>query len=221
MPLSDPHPDIDSAPDSDPNACDGLSESGPIPCYIAAPTSPSYPGPTATQRVSADRAPSAYPAPSDAPDPFSYSLTLPARPTSAGVARGAVRTTLHTHGLTALTFPAMVLVGELIATAVYFTPSPDIYLSLRYRPHDPCPTTEDHALSPSGTLRLIAYDAHPPHTSPHLGALCNARRRTALRVLAAVTKTCTGTWGFGPSHEPGGGTRTWTTLPNTPPATTW
>ncbi|WP_233521879.1 hypothetical protein, partial [Streptomyces triticagri] len=188
------------------------SESGPVPCYVAAPTSPAYRGPTTPGPATTTE---------PGPDPFSYSLTLPARPTSAGVARSAVRTTLETHGLTALTFPAMVLVGELIATAVHFTPSPDIYLALRYRPHDPCPTTEDTPPEATGTLRLIAYDAHPPHTSPHLGALCNARRRTALRVLAAVTKSCTGTWGFGPSPDPGGGTRTWTTLPNTPPATTW
>ncbi|RFU86898.1 ATP-binding protein [Streptomyces triticagri] len=150
--------------------------------------------------------------------PFAYSLTLPAAPPSAGVARAAIRTTLDAHGLTSLLFPAVLLVSELVVAATHFTPSPDIYVSLRYR-EEACAADVDPP--GPGTLRLIAYDGHPPHTSPHLGALCDARRRTALRVLAAVVEACHGTWGFGASPEPGGGTRTWATISNSGPAATW
>lgn len=63
-------------------------------------------------------------------------------------------------------------------------PGEDLYLSVRYR---------------DGSLRLIVYDAHPAHPHPHprLAALCDARRRGHLRVLAAVVRDCDGEWGFG------------------------
>ncbi|CAM5377217.1 hypothetical protein SVIOM342S_06658 [Streptomyces violaceorubidus] len=102
------------------------------------------------------------------------------------------------HGLTDILDPALQAVGELTAVASQFTESTNYYLTLRYR---------------FSTLRLIAYDSHPRHTSPHLATACDTRRRAALRVLACVCRACDGTWGFGKAREPGGGTRMWATLP--------
>ncbi|GGL81173.1 hypothetical protein GCM10010095_77590 [Streptomyces anthocyanicus] len=62
-------------------------------------------------------------------------------------------------------------------------------------------------------LRLIIFDGHPRHTHPRLAAACEARRRSALRVMACVVRACRGDWGFGDAREPGGGTRMWAVLP--------
>jgi hypothetical protein len=132
------------------------------------------------------------------PETLAYSFTLPAALASPALARAATREVLKAHGLHDMLDPALQAVGELSATAAQFTESPAFYLSLRYR---------------SSTLRLIAYDSHPRHTQPHLATACDTRRRAALRVLACVCRSCDGTWGFGESREPGGGTRMWATLP--------
>ncbi|MFD5493605.1 hypothetical protein ACFWH4_11920 [Streptomyces sp. NPDC127091] len=102
------------------------------------------------------------------------------------------------HGLSDMLDPALQAVGELTATACQFTDSPNYYLSLRYR---------------AGTLRLIAYDSHPRHTQPHFSTACDTRRHACLRLLARICRACDGSWGFGDSHEPGGGTRMWASLP--------
>ncbi|MDH6624834.1 hypothetical protein M2271_002638 [Streptomyces sp. LBL] len=129
---------------------------------------------------------------------LSYSFTLPAALATPALARATTREVLKVHGLPDLLDPALQAVSELTATAAQFTDSPTIYLSLRYR---------------SSTLRVIAYDSHPRHTHPRLATACDTRRRAALRFLACVCRACDGTWGFGESHEPGGGTRMWATLP--------
>ena len=77
-------------------------------------------------------------------------------------------------------------------------PRGELYLSLRHR---------------DDALRLIVYDGHPTHAHPRLAGLCEARRRASLRVFAALVRDHGGEWGVGPSREPGGGTRTWATLP--------
>ncbi|CAM5498696.1 hypothetical protein SALBM311S_03416 [Streptomyces alboniger] len=132
------------------------------------------------------------------PETLSYSLTLPAALASPSLARAATREVLKTHNLHDMLDPALQAVGELTATAAQFTETSTFYVSLRYR---------------AATLRLIAYDSHPRHTQPHLATACDTRRRAALRVLACVCRACDGTWGFGESREPGGGTRMWATLP--------
>ncbi len=132
------------------------------------------------------------------PETLSYSLTLPAALASPALARATTREVLKAHNLHDILDPALQAVGELTATAAQFAESPTFCLSLRYR---------------ASTLRVIAYDSHPRHTQPHLATACDTRRRAALRVLAGVCRACDGTWGFGESREPGGGTRMWATLP--------
>ncbi|MEU3658287.1 ATP-binding protein [Streptomyces sp. NPDC032940] len=132
------------------------------------------------------------------PETLVYSFTLPAALASPALARAASREALAVHGLSDMLDPALQAVGELTAVACQFTESEDFYLTLRYR---------------FSALRVIAYDSHPRHTSPHLATACDTRRRAALRVLACVSRACDGTWGFGEAREPGGGTRMWVTLP--------
>jgi hypothetical protein len=130
---------------------------------------------------------------------LAYSLTLPAVPRSAAIARIATASALHAHGLDALTDAAVLAASELSSGAAAFSASEaEIYLSLRHR---------------DGALRLVAYDAHPRHANPRLAAACDARRRAGLRVLACLVRACSGTWGLGQAHEPTGGTRTWAVLP--------
>ncbi|WP_265568443.1 ATP-binding protein [Streptomyces hygroscopicus] len=131
---------------------------------------------------------------------LSYSFTLPAVLASPALARAATREALKVHGLDDMLDPALQAVGELTAIVCQFTESLDYYLSLRYR---------------ARTLRVIAYDSHPRHTHPNLAAACDTRRRAALRLLACVCRACDGSWGFGESRDPGGGTRMWATLPRT------
>ncbi|MFH9819269.1 ATP-binding protein [Streptomyces sp. NPDC017230] len=150
----------------------------------------------------ATRCPSAPTYPADptppVPETLAYSSTLPAALSSPALARSSTREVLRAHGLTDMLDPALQAVGELTAVACQFTESQNYYLTLRYR---------------FSTLRVIAYDSHPRHTSPHLAAVCDTHRRAALRVLARVCRACDGTWGFGEAREPGGGTRMWATLP--------
>ncbi|MBA4861163.1 ATP-binding protein [Streptomyces sp. PSKA54] len=138
------------------------------------------------------------PTPPPTPEALAYSLTLPAAPASPAVARAAARTILRTHGLQDVTDAAVQVVGELAASACRFTPTAEVYVSLRYR---------------EGALRVIVYDGHPRHTHPRLAAACEARRRADLRVLACVVRACGGDWGFGEAREPTGGTRMWAVLP--------
>ncbi|MER6519045.1 ATP-binding protein [Streptomyces sp. NPDC001553] len=144
----------------------------------------------------AEPAPTSYAPPS--PSALSYSLTLPGEPYSAALARRTVASVLRTHRLDALVAAAAQVTGELMAAGWHSSPGDGLYLSVRYR---------------DDSLRLIVYDAHAAHPHPPLAALCEARRRGHLRVLAALVRDCEGEWGFGPAREPGGGTRTWATLP--------
>lgn len=133
-----------------------------------------------------------------APDRFAYSLTLPAALTTPAIARAATRTFLRAHDLDGLVEPAQQSVSELVATACRFTDDADIYVALRYR---------------DDALRVTTYDHHVAHQHPRLLAACESRRRAALRLLACVSRACGGDWGYGPSREPGGGTRMWVVLP--------
>ncbi|KJY35707.1 MULTISPECIES: ATP-binding protein [Streptomyces] len=137
----------------------------------------------------------AQPAP---PDGLSCSMTLPASARSAGIARQAVRAALHAYALDPLEATAVQAASELMGSAWRMDPYGELYLSLRHR---------------DDALRLIVYDGHPAHAQPRLAALCEARRRATLRVFAALVRDHGGEWGVGPSREPGGGTRTWATLP--------
>lgn len=133
------------------------------------------------------------------PDALACSLTVPGEPYSAQIARSAVRSVLHAHRLDPLAPAAVQVTGELVAAAWRLDPGRNLYLCVRYR---------------DDSLRLTVYDGHAPHAHPRLAAHCEARRRGALRLMAAVVRDCGGAWGFGESREPGGGTRTWATLPH-------
>ncbi|MFA7765036.1 ATP-binding protein [Streptomyces sp. NRRL S-448] len=131
-------------------------------------------------------------------DTLACSLTVPGEPLGAQVARAAVRAVLRAYRLDPLEPAAVQVAGELVAAAWMSDPGRSLYLSVRYR---------------DDALRLTAYDGHAPHAHPRLAAHCEARRRAALRLMAAVVRSCGGAWGFGESREPGGGTRTWASLP--------
>ncbi|MEV0737498.1 ATP-binding protein [Streptomyces sp. NPDC050549] len=133
-----------------------------------------------------------------APETLAYSLTLPAAPHTPSIARAATRAVLRAHGLQDVTDAAVQVVSELAACACRFTPTAEVYVSLRYR---------------DGALRVNLYDGHPRHTHARLSAACDARRQATLRVLACVVRACAGDWGFGDAREPGGGTRMWAVLP--------
>ncbi|MEU7600438.1 ATP-binding protein [Streptomyces sp. NPDC041003] len=131
-------------------------------------------------------------------DTLMCSLTIPGEPLSARIARGAVGSVLHAYRLDPLAPAAVQVAGELVAAAWHLDPGRSLYLSVRYR---------------DDSLRLSVYDGHAPHAHPRLAAHCEARRRAALRLMGAVVRACDGAWGFGESREPGGGTRTWASLP--------
>ncbi|MCJ1677861.1 ATP-binding protein [Streptomyces sp. APSN-46.1] len=131
-------------------------------------------------------------------DTLTCSLTVPGAPYSAQIARGAVRSVLHAYRLDPLAPAAVQVTGELVAAAWRLDPGRSLYLSVRYR---------------DDSLRLSVYDGHASHPHPRLAAHCEARRRAALRLMAVVVRECGGAWGFGESREPGGGTRTWASLP--------
>ncbi|MFJ7155517.1 ATP-binding protein [Streptomyces sp. NPDC101118] len=136
----------------------------------------------------------------DAPPPegLACSLTVPGEPYSGRIARSTVTAALRAHRMDRFVPVAEQVTGELVAAACHLNPGQELYLSARYR---------------DDALRLIVYDGHASHESPRLAALCEARRRSALRLLAVIVRECGGAWGFGDSREPGGGTRTWVTLP--------
>ncbi|WP_325065097.1 ATP-binding protein [Streptomyces apocyni] len=136
------------------------------------------------------------------PETLAYSLTLPAALATPALARTCARALLQAHGLEDLTAPAVQAIGELTATACRFTThSTEIYLSLRYR---------------DDALRITVYDDHPTHTNPRLADHCQARRRSQLRLLGCLVRTCAGNWGYAPAPPPTTGTRMWATLPHTP-----
>lgn len=132
------------------------------------------------------------------PETLTYSLTLPAAPQSPAIARAATRMILRAHALGDVTDAVVQVVSELASCACRFTPTDEVYVSLRYR---------------DGALRVTLYDGHPRHSNPRLAAACESRRRAALRVLSCVVKSCNGDWGFGDARELGGGTRMWAVLP--------
>uniref|UniRef100_A0AAU3GRG6 ATP-binding protein n=1 Tax=Streptomyces sp. NBC_01401 TaxID=2903854 RepID=A0AAU3GRG6_9ACTN len=126
------------------------------------------------------------------------SLTLPGDPRSAAVGRHAATAALPTYGLRAHAWPVTHAVTELIAVNAALTPGRELYLSLRHR---------DNA------LRIVVWDQHPRHADPDTRALCEARRRTALWLLAAVVDDWGGEWGTSEARPPQQGVKSWVLLP--------
>ncbi|MFJ6849641.1 ATP-binding protein [Streptomyces sp. NPDC091271] len=143
----------------------------------------------------------AAPCPARAPLPapgLLLSLTLPGDPRSAAVGRHAVAASLSTYKLHSYVWPVTLAVAELIAVNAALTPARDLYLSLRHR---------------DDALRLVLWDQHPGHADPDTLALCEARRRSALWLLAAVVDDWGGEWGVAEGQPPHQGTKSWALLP--------
>lgn len=126
------------------------------------------------------------------------SLTLPGDPRSAAVGRHAATAALPAYGLRSHAWPVTHAVTELIAVNAALTPGRELYFSLRHR---------DNA------LRIVVWDQHPRHADPDTRALCEARRRTALWLLAAVVDDWGGEWGVSEARPPQQGVKSWVLLP--------
>ncbi|MBT2489183.1 ATP-binding protein [Streptomyces sp. ISL-96] len=133
-----------------------------------------------------------------ADDGLALSLTVPCEPRSAAIARNAMTSALHAHGLDRYGPLATLAATELISTAAKLTTGDDLYLSLRHR---------DNA------LRLVVWDQHPHHADPDAVTLCEQRRRRSLWLLAAVVDDWGGEWGIGDARPPHYGTKSWVVLP--------
>lgn len=129
---------------------------------------------------------------------LSLSFTLPGDIRSAPIARTATAAALEAHGLTAYVWPVTYAVTELVSVAARMSAGRELYVSLRQR--------ED-------AVRLLVWDQHPQHAEPDTAALCEAWRRRALWLLAAVVDDWGGAWGACEVEQPQRGTKSWVRLP--------
>ncbi|MFI5802541.1 ATP-binding protein [Streptomyces sp. NPDC051561] len=132
-------------------------------------------------------------------DALALSVTLPAEPRSAAIARTAVAAALDAYHLDRHTLAATLVITELIATAARLAPHTDLYLSLRHR---------------DDILRLVLWDQHPPHLDPDTRTVCTTRRIRSLWLLSVTVEDWGGEWGITPSTPPHQGTKTWVNLPS-------
>ncbi|MFF3953230.1 ATP-binding protein [Streptomyces sp. NPDC001890] len=129
---------------------------------------------------------------------LSLSFTLPGDLRSAFIGRTVVAAALEAHGLAPYVWPATHVVDELVAVTVRMSPGKDFYVSLRHR---------------DDAVRLLVWDQHPHHPAPDTAALCEARRRRALWMLAAVVDDWGGEWGAAEANLPRRGIKSWVELP--------
>lgn len=129
---------------------------------------------------------------------LSLSFTLPGDIRSARIARAATAAALEAHGLAAYVWPVSYAVTELASVAARMSPGRELYVSLRHR---------------DDAVRLLVWDQHPQHTEPDVAGLCEAWRRRALWLLAAVVDDWGGEWGMCEAAAPQRGTKTWAVLP--------
>ncbi|MFF2007979.1 ATP-binding protein [Streptomyces sp. NPDC058195] len=129
---------------------------------------------------------------------FRLSFTLPGDVRSPFVGRTVVAAALEAHGLGRYAWPATHVVHELVAIGARIGQGREIYVSLRQR--------ED-------AVRILVWDQHARHDRPHVAALCEARRRRALWLLAAVVDDWGGEWDIEDAELPHHGTKSWVMLP--------
>lgn len=129
---------------------------------------------------------------------LSLSFTLPGHIRSALIARTATAAALRAHGLAAYVWPVTYAVTELVSVTARLSPGRELYVSLRQR---------------TDAVRLLVWDQHPQHTDPDMAGLCEARRRRALWLLAAVVDDWGGEWGMCEAAVPQRGTKSWVVLP--------
>ncbi|MER6114787.1 ATP-binding protein [Streptomyces sp. NPDC001743] len=125
---------------------------------------------------------------------LSLSYTLPGDIRSACVARAATAAALEVHGLDAYVWPVTYAVTELVSVTARMSPGRELYVSLRHR---------------DDAVRLLVWDQHPHHTQPALADLCEARRRRALWLLAAVVEDWGGEWGTREEEQRRNGGKSW------------
>ncbi|MER7951353.1 ATP-binding protein [Streptomyces sp. NPDC096079] len=128
---------------------------------------------------------------------LSYSMLLPGGAYCAGLAREAVRSLLDRHGLSDLCETATLAASELVSGAYRFTPDREMVLRVRWQ---------------FEALRIVLYDQHPAHASPHAAEECRDRRSRSMWLLAAAVDAHGGDWGLAPVLTPGGGTKSWALL---------
>lgn len=129
---------------------------------------------------------------------LALSFTLPGDIRSAGIARTATAAALEAHGLASYAWPVAYAVTELVSATARMSPGRELYVSLRQR---------------ADAVRLLVWDQHPQHAEPDLAGLCEARRRRALWLLAAVVDDWGGEWGVCEAAAPQRGTKSWAALP--------
>ncbi|GGY37386.1 hypothetical protein GCM10010299_49800 [Streptomyces tanashiensis] len=128
---------------------------------------------------------------------LSYSMMLPGGAYCARLAREAVRSLLDRHGLSGLCETAALAASELVSAAYRFTPDQEMILRVRWQ---------------FEALRIVLYDQHPAHSSPHAAEECRDRRSRSMWLLAAAVDAHGGDWGLAPVLTPGGGTKSWALL---------
>lgn len=125
---------------------------------------------------------------------LTLSFTLPGDIRSAVIGRTAIAAALKAHGPAPYVWPTTRAASELIAVTARMTPGRELYVSLRHR---------------GDAVRLLVWDQHPRHAEPDTAALCEARRRRALWLLAAVVDDWGGEWGVCEAPQPHRGTKSW------------
>ena len=128
---------------------------------------------------------------------LSYSMMLPGGAYCARLAREAVRSLLDRHDLSGLCETAALAASELVSAAYRFTPDQEMILRVRWQ---------------FEALRIVLYDQHPAHSSPHAAEDCRDRRSRSMWLLAAAVDAHGGDWGLAPVLTPGGGTKSWALL---------
>ncbi|MEU6163298.1 ATP-binding protein [Streptomyces tanashiensis] len=128
---------------------------------------------------------------------LSYSMLLPGGAYCARLAREAVRSLLDRHGLSDLCETAALAASELVSAAYRFTPDQEMILRVRWQ---------------FEALRIVLYDQHPAHSSPHAAEECRDRRSRSMWLLAAAVDAHGGDWGLAPVLTPAGGTKSWALL---------
>lgn len=170
-------------------------------CPVAAETRAPHPHPDTDPHTAPRNGTRPYLRPRGRTRPeLSLSLTLPGDIRSARIARTATAAALEAHGLAPYVWPVTYAVTELVSVTARMSPGKELYVSLRHR---------------GDAVRLLVWDQHrhPHHAEPDLTALCEARRRRALWLLAAVTDDWGGEWGMCEAPQPQSGTKSWVVLP--------
>ncbi|MFJ2415185.1 ATP-binding protein [Streptomyces brevispora] len=129
---------------------------------------------------------------------LTLSFTLPGDTRSAFIGRTAIAAALGAYGLAPYVWPVTHAASELVAVTARMTPGRELYVSLRHR---------------DDAVRLLVWDQHPQHAETDMAALCEARCRRALWLLAAVVDDWGGEWGTCEASQTQQGRKSWVAMP--------